>query len=290
MSQSESSARGILYPSRLPEFHRLQAPESLAHAVRWFWIPVWDLPHGVQSRQEILPFPACNLVVESAGGASTGRVSFVGPPTRRSERVLEGQGWAVGALLRPAAAHALHAQLPSVRDTEVIVNAPDLLAKVVAAMDRNASSGLEDAGDPLNRAGQRELAAAALGAWIHNRVPAASARSATDKLANRMSELLLDASITRVDQLADRLGTSARTVQRIADQYFGLPPLSMIRRRRLQESAERLSADANLSLADLAAELGYSDHAHFTNDFTAVLGLTPTQYRGIESSPRKGSP
>lgn len=270
VSQNESSERGILYPGRLPEFHRLPAPASLAHAVRWFWIPVWDLPEGVQSRQEILPFPACNLVVESSGAGSPG-VSFVGPMTRRSERVLEGQGWAVGALLLPTAAHALHDRLSSVRDAEEAIDAPELLARVTAAM-----------GGSKSPAAQRDLAAEALGAWIRERVPAASATNtptSPDALANRMSELLQDASIIRVDQLADRLGTSARTVQRIADQYFGLTPHSMIRRRRLQEGAERLRADATLTLADLAAELGYSDHAHFTRDFAAVLGLTPTQYR-----------
>ena len=89
--------RGILYPQRLPEFHRISPAPALADAVRWFWIPEWDLTDGTESRQEVLPFPACNVVVEPDG------VTAVGPTTRAAERVLTGTGWAVGALLQPAA-------------------------------------------------------------------------------------------------------------------------------------------------------------------------------------------
>ena len=53
----------------------------------------------------------------------------------------------------------------------------------------------------------------------------------------------------------------------------------MIRRRRLQEAAERLRTDPDTSLAAVAADLGYSDHAHLANEFRSVLGLTLGTYR-----------
>ena len=87
--------RGILYPRRLPTFHREPAPTGLEDLIRWLWIPRWSLPEGFVSRQEILPFPASNLVVEPDG------VTLAGPATRVSHRDLSGSGWAVGALLRP---------------------------------------------------------------------------------------------------------------------------------------------------------------------------------------------
>lgn len=262
VTRNDTSARGVLYPGRLPSFHRLPAEPSLAHAVRWFWIPEWDLQPGASSRQEVLPYPACNLVVEPHG------VTFIGPPTRRSERVLEGRGWAVGALLQPVAARALHEELSSVRDAAIVLDAPELLEPVVAAMG-DASA------DPADR---RDRAARLMAAWIQDRVPAVSAAG---KLAQRMGDVLLDPTVVRVDQLTERLGVSASTVRRTANEYFGLSPHSMIRRRRLQEGAEKLRADETLSVTDLANELGYADHAHFTNDFTSVLGVPPTQYRAI---------
>ena len=101
MPETTTDQRGILYPSRLPTFHREPVSEALADRVRWIWIPRWDLPAGQRDRQEVLPFPACNLVVEPDG------VSLYGPTTSISYRELEGRGWAVGALLRPAGAGAL---------------------------------------------------------------------------------------------------------------------------------------------------------------------------------------
>ena len=53
----------------------------------------------------------------------------------------------------------------------------------------------------------------------------------------------------------------------------------MIRRRRLQEAAQRLREQPDTELAALAAELGYADQAHLAGDFRTVLGLTPSGYR-----------
>lgn len=53
----------------------------------------------------------------------------------------------------------------------------------------------------------------------------------------------------------------------------------MIRRYRLQEAAQRLRDDPAVTIAQVAADLGYADHAHLTTDFRTVLGLTPNRYR-----------
>ncbi len=58
----------------------------------------------------------------------------------------------------------------------------------------------------------------------------------------------------------------------------------MIRRRRLQEAAERVREDPAVPLAVLATELGYADQAHLTRDFRAVLDFTPGSYRAAASA------
>ena len=115
------------------------------------------------------------------------------------------------------------------------------------------------------------------GRWLERRVPVPDADGV---LVNRLEELIAaDASLTRVGQAADLLGVSVRTLQRLARRHVGLPPLAMIRRYRLQEAAERLRLEPGLPVADIAAELGYADHAHLTADFRTVLGFTPSGYR-----------
>jgi AraC-like DNA-binding protein len=88
-----------------------------------------------------------------------------------------------------------------------------------------------------------------------------------------------DRDIVRVEQLAERLGVGVRAVQRLAQRSVGLPPLTIIRRYRLQEAAQRLRDDTDVTIAQVAADLSFADHAHLTSDFRRVLGLTPTGYR-----------
>src|SRR5690606_26052467 len=102
-----------------------------------------------------------------------------------------------------------------------------------------------------------------------------------------------DPDVLRVEQVADRLGVSVRTVQRLARRFVGVPPAAMIRRRRLQEAAQRLREDPATEVAAVAAELGYADQAHLAADFRTVLGFTPSAYRSSayrSSAYRSGTP
>lgn len=72
---------------------------------------------------------------------------------------------------------------------------------------------------------------------------------------------------------------STRALQRLAKQYIGLSPLRIIRRYRLQEAALRLREDPGLTVARVAAELGYADQSHLAADFRSTLGLSARDYR-----------
>lgn len=257
-------ARGILFPARLPTFHRIAAPADLAQHVRWFWHPRWRLAPGRVSRQEILPFPASNLVVTPHG------VMLAGPTTRVSHRDLTGTGWAFGALLRPAGLAALCPEPWRLRDAESPVAAARLLGEVTAALADDGETG-------------RRGAAEAFARWLRSRCAHVDDGART---ANALEDLVArDREIVRVDQLAERLGVSVRTVQRLTRRYVGLAPLALVRRYRLQEAAQR-ARDGAVSPAEIAAELGYVDQSHLTSDFRQVLGLTPAAYlRAARTSP-----
>ena len=253
----QPSTRGTLYPERLPEFHRLAPTRGQEHLVRWFWIVRWALPAGEVSRQQVIGYPALNLVVEHD------TVGLAGPATRAGERQLSGTGWAVGALLRPAAVPVLTVEPGRLRDRYQPLEVPELHTRVAAAMADPGETG-------------RKAAADALGAWLADRAGEPGEEALT---ANRLAELAEDAAVRRVGDLAGRLGISERSVQRLARQYIGLSPAVLIRRRRLQHAAERLRDEPDADLAVVAADLGYADQAHLTNEFARVLGFTPGHYR-----------
>ncbi|WP_429457255.1 helix-turn-helix domain-containing protein [Microbacterium sp. ZKA21] len=259
--------RGVLYPARMPEFHRLAPPAAAADFVEWFWIPEWNIEPGRTSRQHVVAYPALNLVVDAGG------VELVGPTTRASHRDLTGRGWAIGALLKPAAVAALIDEPSALRDGSRTFDAPDLHRDVVQEMGE----------------GGRARATAVFADWLVDRVGTPSP-GALD--ANAMAAMLMsDAAILRDEDAAERLSVSVRTMQRLAHRYVGLSPAAMIRRRRLQEAAQRVREHPDIDLATLAAELGYADHAHLTNDFRAVLGFTPSSYRSAsrDDPPHRGA-
>ena len=99
------------------------------------------------------------------------------------------------------------------------------------------------------------------------------------RVDRRAARRAVEATCVRVDDLADHLALSVRTTQRLADRYIGLTPLAIIRRYRLQEAAERLRSDPAVTIADVAADLAYTDHAHFSADFKRTLGFAPSEYR-----------
>jgi len=263
------SFKGILYPARLPTFHRVPAPESVTNLVQWFWIPEWDIEPGHTSRQHLIAFPASNLVVQKD------RVEFAGPTTRGSHRDLTGRGWAVGALLRPALVPRFTHDPGSLRDSQLPLPLADLHASVSEPMGGP---------DPQER---RQHAVEAFAGWLVAQRPEVSEEGI---LANAMMDIIGTCSdVLRIEDVAARLFVSPRTLQRVAGKYIGLSPSALIRRRRLQEAADRSRTDQAADLAGIAAEFGYTDHAHMTNDFQKTLGFTPSTYRRSVLQDRAGN-
>ena len=251
--------RGILYPAALPTFQRREVPEAIGHLARWYWISQWSLLPGASSTQTVLPFPAANLVVQPEG------VTLTGATTAISSRELTGRGWAFGVLLRPAGLVRLGADASEIVDTEQPYAAGALGDTVRAYMDASDVAGAAEA---MSRW------------WSEMSTGGAAADPDGPDQAERLIELAAaDPGVVDVPGLAAGLGMSVRAVQRLAKQYIGLSPLRIIRRYRLQEAALRLRQNPDLTVARVAAELGYADQSHLAADFRTTLGLSPRDYR-----------
>ena len=99
-----------------------------------------------------------------------------------------------------------------------------------------------------------------------------------------------DQGVRRVGELAAYAGVSVRTLQRLFAEYAGISPAWMLRRLRLVEAAERVARGEQVRWADVAGDLGYSDQAHLSREFTAAVGATPSAYAVAQGRPRASSP
>ena len=239
-----------------PVIHRFAPRSELADVVRRFWLPVWSLPPGQVSVQRVLQYPVCLLVI------SPTYALLVGPSTGLSTQELTGEGWALGAMFQPAAGLALVGG-PVEQLTDATVPYED-----TALIDRVR----ETIGDAPDDPARQQAAVAAVEESLARLLPV----DAEGLLVNAIVEDVEgDPRVLRVGQICEKFAISERTLQRLTARRIGLSPKWLIQRRRLHEAAERLREATRPGLAQLAADLGYTDQAHFHRDFHAVTGLTP---------------
>lgn len=265
--RSDDVERAHLHDARgwSPPVHRFAPAAALAEVARRYWLPVWSLPPGEVTVQRVLRYPVC-LVVVSADYAR-----FYGPATGMSVQELSGAGWACGVMLQPAAgAMVLGDAVSTVTDR--VLPLEDVPGLPGAALVGAVRAALGD--DPTDSGGQRAALAA-----MDEALRALPPVDDEGRLVNAVVEHVeTDPSVLRVGQVCEAFGLGERALQRLTARRVGLNPKWLVQRRRLQEVAGRLAADPGLSLAEVAADLGYTDQAHLTRDFRAVTGVTPARY------------
>ncbi len=82
----------------------------------------------------------------------------------------------------------------------------------------------------------------------------------------------------RVAELADYCNLSVRQLQRQFDDTLSVSPKMLARTIRFEEIRNRLMFEPDANLTDLAYEFGYTDQAHFINDFKAFTNKTPGEF------------
>lgn len=108
-----------------------------------------------------------------------------------------------------------------------------------------------------------------------------SAPSAHRRLADAARELLgTDPAWSSFGALAGELHVSRPHLSRVFRAVTGESLTNFRARLRVRAALDQLEAGQQ-NLADLAAELGFADHAHLTRTLRAELGSTPTQIRHL---------
>lgn len=241
---------------------RYVPPSELAGWIRRYWVPEWDVPDGDVAVQKVLQYPICLAITTPAYSR------FAGPTRGLSVTELRGRAWGFGVMFTPAAGSLLlggpvSALTDTWCDLDEVAALRGLTAEITGLM----------AEDPSNPEIHAQCRAA-----LEGRVAALGAPEEESLLVNALVEVVeTDTSVVAVGQLCERFDLGERALQRLTARRLGLSPAWLIRRRRLHEAADRLR-EGEVRLADVAAELGYADQAHFTRDFRTSTSMTPAEY------------
>ncbi|GAB3173371.1 helix-turn-helix domain-containing protein [Myceligenerans halotolerans] len=256
---------GIVDPVRARDRYtlvRVPPAPDLADLIDRHWVITWDLPPGETFTQTVVPHPVGNVVAEDAGLLAHAM------PAGLFLRTLTGTGSVVGTKLHPGGYRALLGLADAGRRgaVEPVGNPGPTAARTVREALGQASSGRAEAATrtitPLLRA-----------AADRTRTPRSTAALAA--LREAFAAIADAAPGATVVALAAGLGTTPRTLQRLFADWVGVSPKWVLRRHRVHLAAELLGRDPARDLAGLAAAVGYYDQAHFTGDFTRVVGVAP---------------
>ncbi len=261
-------ARGLVSSpasGRRIDAHRQPAPDDLDDMVECLWVGRWDLPPDAPHETELLSDPCVHVAFERGGPHAGARV--VGVWSRRWHRRLEGRGLVRAAKLRAGAVRAWFDVPAHTLENRIV--------PLVGFFAETTEPWLGKILDPPDDATGLD----ALARWLRamrRQEPAPQVRDAV-ALAARIAT---DPRLTSVEALASAVGRHPRALQRLFRDFVGVSPKFVIRRHRLQEVARRLERgdDPRATLADLAADLGYTDQAHLARDFRAAVGKSPSAF------------
>ena len=78
-------------------------------------------------------------------------------------------------------------------------------------------------------------------------------------------------------QTASKAGVSASHLRALFEKWLGESPKQFHTRCRIQE-AKRLLREQNLSVSEVALQVGFTDRSHFSRVFRQYAGVSPSQY------------
>lgn len=268
LKKSEISVRqkpgkhgGILDPINAAKHFRLgrylPSPD-LAAFIEHYWIIHWDLRGQPPYISEVLPYPSVNIAFTAEQGWITGVT------TGKYDYELVGTGVIFGVMFRPGGFHPFWPhRMDELTDktkpaTEVFQEAGDVFRKTLLGSTHDDSDRVHMIEELLSK---------------HHPTP-----NPKITFINKIIEAVIkDKSLRSTQALSGQFKLSERRLQQLFQEYVGVGLKWVIMRYRLQEAAASIATGAH-NWTTIAAELNYSDQAHFARDFKKIIGKTPSEY------------
>lgn len=225
---------------------------------------VLDMSLAARSSWMIVPDPSAHIIVHGENTARSGgdTTSLVGARTTGVDIELGSRSWTVGVRLRPGALPPI-AGLPAHELTDRGAGAGSIWG---AEGDRLASR-------IRSARGPGEVHGLLLDwiAWVIRRAPE------RHWMARASDRLTINSPDRTVENVADAMGASVRTLRARSQRDIGLAPKRLLRIRRLYGAIDALRPSV-ATQARVAGVAGFTDQSHLTREFHALLGETPGQF------------
>jgi transcriptional regulator GlxA family with amidase domain len=107
-------------------------------------------------------------------------------------------------------------------------------------------------------------------------------RAARRMLFTEAAEILANEASRPItlEEVAHRIATSPRQLQRVFTEHAGLGFRCYLRRLRLSNAADLLTG-TDLSVGEIADAVGYGDASQFAKSFKRMYGVSPSGYRAM---------
>lgn len=119
--------------------------------------------------------------------------------------------------------------------------------------------------------------------WTFPTLHPAPARAHDYRIRRAMAELNAAGTTNRLEQVAQNVGLSRSHFFELFREQTGLSPMFFVNATRTESAITQLTR-SNISLINLADELGFSTQGNFTRFFRQHVGVTPNKFRNIATN------
>jgi len=107
------------------------------------------------------------------------------------------------------------------------------------------------------------------------------ARAEESGTIRAINAALVETELATVADLAQRVGMTVRSLERLTRRAFGFTPKLLLRRQRFLRSLSQFMLDPSLKWLE-ALDCQYHDQAHFVRDFKRFMGMNPSEYAKLD--------
>ena len=99
-----------------------------------------------------------------------------------------------------------------------------------------------------------------------------------------LREKLYRQNSLKLEDVAERLGTTRHNTSQVINEHFGLNFFELINKYRVEEAMELLKdTTSNRNIIDVAYEVGYNNKVTFNKSFKRFAQLTPSQFMKLQA-------